>query len=242
MIVNAQGKPYSKRDGDAYVGDFRTKGYLAEALINYLTLLGWSPGDDREKMTRDELVQAFTLDRVRSAPSQMDLVKLENLNGQYLAELPAADFVELARARAAAEPWFSAAEPAFFEQVALLMQSRTKLLTGVADWSYFFTDNFDYDDKAVRKNLRKDGVAEALTVAADKLSGVDFGDLEAIEVAIHAATDACDIRQGKLNLPLRIAITGTPVGAGLYEILSLLGKERSLARLRYAAETLCRQA
>ena len=95
MIVNAQGKPFSKRDGDAYVGDFRAKGYLPEALLNYLTLLGWSPGDDREQMTSDELVAAFTLERVNSAAAQMDINKLKNLNGLYIAAIALDDFIEV---------------------------------------------------------------------------------------------------------------------------------------------------
>ncbi|MFH0898875.1 MAG: glutamate--tRNA ligase family protein, partial [bacterium] len=81
MIVNQSGKPYSKRDGDAFVGDFKEKGYLPDALFNYLSLLGWSPGDNREKMSRKEMIEAFSLDRVKSAPAQFDIVKLQNMNG-----------------------------------------------------------------------------------------------------------------------------------------------------------------
>ena len=93
MIVNQSGKPYSKRDGDAFVGDFRKKGFLPEALFNYLALLGWSPGDDREKMTREEMIEAFTLDRVKSSPAQFDTRKLLNMNGMYIAEMPFDDFL-----------------------------------------------------------------------------------------------------------------------------------------------------
>jgi len=88
MIVNQQGKPYSKRDGDAYVGDFRDKGYLPDALFNYLVLLGWSPGDDREVLAREEIAKLFTLDRVQSSPAKMDLQKLLWMNGEYMARLP----------------------------------------------------------------------------------------------------------------------------------------------------------
>ena len=88
MIVNAQGKPYSKRDGAAYVGDFRDKGYLPEALFNFLALLGWSPGGDRELMGRDEMARLFTFDRVLSSAAQFDLVKLLWMNGEYMRALP----------------------------------------------------------------------------------------------------------------------------------------------------------
>ena len=94
MIVNAQGKPYSKRDGDAYVGDFRDHGYLPEALFNFLVLLGWSPGDDREVLTRDELVPLFDTDRVLSSAAQFDLRKLEWMNGQYIRDMAPEAFRE----------------------------------------------------------------------------------------------------------------------------------------------------
>ena len=157
MIVNAQGKPYSKRDGDAFVGDFRDKGFLPEALFNYLTLLGWSPGDDREKMGRDELVAAFRLDRVQQSSAQVDLRKLQNLNGQYIAEMPFAEFVANCRAAATGRPWFAAADAGLFEQVAALLQSRTKLFADVAGWDYFFVDVPEYDAKALAKFVAKDG-------------------------------------------------------------------------------------
>jgi glutamyl-tRNA synthetase len=235
MIVNASGKPYSKRDGDAFVGDFREKGYLAEALFNYLSLLGWNPGDEREKMTREELVAAFRLDRVQQSSAQMDLTKLQNLNGQYLAALPLERFLEVVRPAAVAQPWWSAAGPARYEAVARLMQSRTKLCTDVAGWGYFFGDLPAYDEKAVRKFLGKAGVAEALEALAGALAGVDFGAAAAIEAAVAAVTVQCGIEPGRLNQPIRVAVTGCTVGAGVYETLQVLGREASLRRLGHAA-------
>ena len=92
MIVNAQGKPYSKRDGDAFVGDFQKNGFLGDALFNYLALLGWSPGDDREIMTRAELVEAFELERCQSSAAQVDLKKLSWMNYEYIRQVSELDF------------------------------------------------------------------------------------------------------------------------------------------------------
>ncbi len=231
MIVNKQGKPYSKRDGDAFVGDFRAKGFLADALFNYLTLLGWSPGDDREKMTRDELIEAFDLDRVRSVASQMDPMKLTNLNGQYLAEMPFDQFCEEAKHAIEPKPWFSDVDDAYFRKVADLMQSRTKLFTDVESWSYFFTEDFEYDEKQVRKAIQKEGMADILGLLLQNLSDVDFT-IEEVETAIHQTTDRLGLKQGKLNLPIRVAVTGTNIGAGLYETMTLLGREKSMARIQ----------
>jgi len=233
MIVNAQGKPYSKRDGDAYVGDFRAKGFLPEALFNYLALLGWSPGDDREKMTRDELVAAFTLERCKSSAAQVDLRKLADLNGQYIAALSPDTFVDMAWEAVAACPWRAAADPAFFRQVAALLQSRVKTLDQVANWGYFFVDAPEYDLKACEKAFTDPVVQKALGLVAEDLAGLAAAEFTAanIEAAIHGATGACGLGQGKLNQPLRLAVTGLTVGAGIYETMELLGRDRTLARL-----------
>jgi glutamyl-tRNA synthetase len=238
MIVNDQGKPYSKRDGDAFVGEFRDKGYLAEALFNYLTLLGWSPGDDREKLSRSELVALFSLDRVQSSAAQMDLRKLQNLNGQYLAELPPTEFLELARTHLDAHDWGTEVADEELAEVAALMQTRTKLLTDVSSWKYFFVDSPEYDEKACRKFLSKPEVVTALAELETVLDETPFLP-EAIEQAIHHATDAAGIPQGKLNQPLRVAVTGTTVGAGVYETIALIGRERVIRRLQHCRETYC---
>ncbi len=239
MIVNQAGKPYSKRDGDAFVGDFRAKGFLSQALFNYLALLGWSPGDDREKMTREEMVEAFTLERVKNSPAQMDLQKLLHLNGLYMADLPASDFMARARRVLAACPWGAQVSDADFERVCQLMQSRTKLIAQAEEWKYFFSDMPDYDDeKAVRKGLKKDGVQAALTRLVCELERGSF-DEASIERSIREVERAEGIREGKLNFAIRVATTGTATGAGLYETLALLGRERTLVRLRHAANTLC---
>jgi glutamyl-tRNA synthetase len=234
MIVNASGKPYSKRDGDAFVGDFRDKGYLPEALFNYLTLLGWNPGDEREKLSRAELQQAFSLERVQQSSAQMDAVKLLNLNGQYIADLPFAAFLAGARQAAAATAWGPGADEARLTAVARLLQSRTKLWTDVAGWGYFFTDIPAYDDKAVRKFLAKPGIPEALASLAAALGQADFATPAAIETVVAAVTTACGIEPGRLNQPIRVASTGCTVGAGVYETLSVLGRDSALRRLGHA--------
>lgn len=238
MIVNAAGKPYSKRDGDAYVGEFREKGYLPEGLFNYLTLLGWSPGDDREKLPRDTIADLFSLDRIGSAPAQLDINKLLDLNGQCMAELPLPTFLQGCRDAVRGESWAGQGDSDYFERAASLMQSRTKLFTQATDWDYFFVDELRYDEKAVRKSLQKPGVVDVLAQLRQRLSGIEF-DEATVEATIHETTTACAIPQGKLNLPIRVAVTGINVGAGLYEILALLGKDRVLRRLDHAVSRIC---
>ncbi len=231
MITNAQGKPYSKRDGDAFVGDFRAKGFLAQALFNYLSLLGWSPGDDREKMSIAELVECFTLDRVRSAPSQMDSRKLENMNGHYLAEMPAADFLVEARRVADAHDWV--VDDEYLTRIVDLMQSRAKLFTDVATWRYFVADDLEFDEKLIRKKVAKPEVKVAFEALATALESCDFTP-DGLTTTIETVHDQVELGQGKLNLPIRIATTGSNSGADLIATLSLLGKARVVARIRHA--------
>ena len=230
MIVNQHGKPYSKRDGDAYVGDFREKGFSPEALFNYLSLLGWSPGDDREKMTRQEMIEAFTLDRVKSSAALMDFRKLTNLNGQYIAELPLDEFVTAVKEVVAGNEWGGAIDDDYFRKVCELMQSRCHLLVYANDWKYFFSDDLEFEEKPVRKFLDKEGQREALAALAAKLEAIDFAELP-IEKAIREAEAEADMKEGKLNQSLRVAVTGKGSGAGIYETAALLGKDRVLTRL-----------
>lgn len=237
MIVNQQGKPYSKRDGSAFVGDFKDQGYLAEALFNYLALLGWSPGDDREKMTRSEMCEAFTLSRIKSGPAQMDLKKLTHMNQLYVSDLSAADFMRKITEVLSSEDWFNSAPEEQRSRVASLMQSRTHLFTYAREWKYFFSDDISYDQKSVSKFLAKPGVADALRELCKELESANFSEQD-MEAAIRRVENDRGIPQGKLNQPVRIALTGTPQGAGLYETMSHLGRNRVLAGLKHAADVL----
>ncbi|MCH2209111.1 MAG: glutamate--tRNA ligase [Lentisphaerales bacterium] len=240
MIVNASGKPYSKRDGDAFVGDFRTKGYLPEALFNYLLLLGWSPGENTEKVTKEEAIAAFNVAKVKSTAAQMDIAKLTNLNGQYLAEKPTDEFVALIKKYIADYDWYKE-DDAYLTQVAALMTVRTKLATDVADWKYFYTEGVEQveGDKNVRKTLKKEGMTDNLNAVAEALEAVTDWNPEAIEAAVSAVSEAKFENAGRLNKPVRMAVTAAGGGADLYPPLSLIGKERVIARLKTCADRDC---
>lgn len=234
MIVNSEGKPFSKRDGDAFVGDFREKGYLPQALFNYLSLLGWSPGDDREKMTRDEMVEAFMLERVKSSAAQFDYSKLQNMNGMYIAEMSPADFVQWA-SRYAAAAGLDPASP-LFRTVAELMQSRTRNAESLADWKYFFSDELAYNDKPIKKQLKNQDVRDGLTAYKNALATLTGYTPELVEQSIRTVEAAAGLDEGKLNQPLRLAASGTNSGADLYPTMALIGKEKMSARI----DALCR--
>ena len=236
MIVNNQGKPYSKRDGAAFVGEFKEQGYLPEALFNFLVLLGWAPGDDREIMTRAEMVEAFTLDRCKSSAARCDMKKLRWLNGEYIAHQPREAFKRefLARMAAAGLP----ATPLSGDLDAVLdpVQPRTKTYADIpGNCAFFFTDDLAFDEAAVQKRLRPAGTAALLREMADVFAALPAFDVAALEQTVHAKGEALG-GLGAVVHPLRVAVSGVAEGPGLFEMLAIIGRERVCARLRKAAE------
>ncbi|HEY5621098.1 MAG TPA: glutamate--tRNA ligase [Pontiella sp.] len=235
MIVNAQGKPYSKRDGDAFVGDFRAKGFLGDALFNYLALLGWSPGDDREIMTRDEMVEAFSLDRCQSSAAQVDLKKLTWMNGEYMLKLPeeefeAAAFAELEKAGIDAEPEYAV-------RVFRLIRERVKTVADIAPMvGYFFSDEFQYDEKAVSKKLQKEGVADTLQQLRELFASLEVFDAASTDKALHEFVETSGLGFGAVMAPVRIAVSGVQSGPDLFPLLAVLGRKRVLARIDQTKE------
>ena len=231
MIVNQSGKPYSKRDGDAFVGDFREKGFQAAALFNYLTLLGWNPGDEREKMTKEELIEAFSLDRVKSAPAQMDIKKLTSLNASCLAEMEITAFIAEVTRTLEGQEWFAGVDSQYLKKVAQLMQPRTSLFSDSMGWNYFFTENFEYDAKAYKKNVTKgDNIANLKALAAN-IEALEELTEQSLEATVVKTVAELEVGEFKLHQPLRMVMTGVTSGAGVFEIAALLGKAEVLKRI-----------
>ena len=239
MIVNNAGKPYSKRDGSAFVGEFRELGYLPETLFNYLALLGWAPGDDRELMTRAEMVEAFDFAKCKASPARFDMKKLTWMNGEYIARQPReayeAEFDKrLAAAGLSAEP-LNGHRSELLDQI----QPRTKTYADLpGNCRYFFEEAYPFDEKAVAKRLKPEGTAELLEEIAAELEALPAFSIEAMEACIRAMGEAKGSGMGPLVHPIRVAVSGKTEGPGLFEMLWLLGRERSLSRLRTVAERL----
>lgn len=236
MIVNNMGKPYSKRDGAAFVGEFREQGYLPETLFNFLLLLGWAPGDDREVMTRDEMIEAFSLERCKSSPSRFDMKKLRWMNGEYIAKQPKEQFkAELvARLKAAGLPEQSLNGD--LDAVIVPVQPRTKVYTELpANCIYFFTEEYPFDEAAVAKRLKQPGVRELLEEMAARFEALEDFTEESTEAIVRQKSEELG-GMGPVVHPIRVAVSGITEGPGLFELLVLVGKERVVARLRKAAE------
>jgi glutamyl-tRNA synthetase len=232
MIVNQSGKPYSKRDGDAYVGDFKSKGFLPDALFNYLALLGWAPGDDREKMSKDELKTAFSIDRIKSSPAKFDIQKLLNMNGLYIAEMKPGDFAKIAKEFIPPE-WESGGkiDERRFSEISLFMQSRTKTFSQVPEWKYFFYDTFKINEKELVKVLSKTGVKEALRIFAENIEKMEDPSAEAIETAMRHTEESVRLDKGRINQSIRLAATGMSAGPGLAETIKMIGTKKTAKRI-----------
>ena len=236
MIVNQQGKPYSKRDGAAFVGEFREQGYLPEALFNYLLLLGWNPGDDREVLSRDEMIRLFELEKVHVTAAMFDLKKLQWMNGEYIKRLPRDVFEAELRNRVEAA---SLSIPVDFNMPALIdqMQVRTKFLSDMpANIVYFFTDDYPYDEKSVEKRLKKDGVKDTLLDLVERFSSVEEWSAVALEAVVKSLSQGGGM--GPWVHPIRVAVSGRMDGPGLFEMLEILGRDKTLLRLKKTADML----
>jgi len=255
MIVNQQGKPYSKRDGAAFVGEYRDEGYLPEALFNYLLLLGWNPGDDREVLTREEMVELFELEKVHVTAAMFDPKKLAWMNGEYVKKIPAGEFRDM-MVRSASEGGSpagtdgeyavalrpdirSAAERiAWWDYLAGQVQVRTKFLKDIPGAiRCFVSDDFPFDEKAVEKRLKKPGAKELLLDLVERFSKVEDWTAPVLEAVVKELSQGNGM--GPWVHPVRVAVSGRGEGIGLFEMLQLLGRDVTLSRLRRAAETKC---
>lgn len=236
MIVNQQGKPYSKRDGAAFVGEFRDAGYLPDALFNYLLLLGWNPGDDREVLAKNEMIKLFDLEKVHVTAAKFDMKKLQWMNGEYIKQLPKDVFkAELIKS---VEAIGLKTDGVDLDYLVDQLQIRTKFLGDMpANCKYFFTDDYEFDPKAVEKRLAKEGVKEILLDLVERFSKVEDWRCETLENMVKELSQGNGM--GPWVHPIRVAVSGRMEGPGLFEMLQLLGKERTLKRLATAAMERC---
>ncbi|MBQ2977736.1 MAG: glutamate--tRNA ligase [Clostridia bacterium] len=238
VMRDAQHK-LSKRDGDAYYSDFIDKGYLKDALINYLALVGWNPGDDREFFTMDELVEAFDIHRLNNSPGIFDVTKLTWMNAQYIAKMDFEEYLKMAT------PWFDkvlAGKNMDYRRLAELMQGRTEVFNRIPDMVSFLAEMPEYDNELYFHKKMKCDEAVAKENIALMLPVIE-NITEWTEQNLHDTVMAAIAESGKKNgavlWPLRIAISGlanTPGGA--FEIAYLLGRDETLRRLKNALERL----
>jgi glutamyl-tRNA synthetase len=232
LILGTDKKRLSKRHGATSVMEYAKRGYLPEAMVNFLALLGWSPGaGDRELFTADELKEVFDLRGISGGNAVFNTEKLDWFNQQHMLRLSP---VELGRR---VKPFLAGAglwsdgllqeRHAWFFAVLELLKVRAKRLDEYATLGrFFFTDDLEWDDAAVKKHVAAHGAAENLTAAAAAFAELETFDPGSIEAAVRGVAEARGVKAGTLIHALRVALTGKTVSPGLFEVASLLGRDR----------------
>lgn len=236
MILGEDGSRMSKRHGATSVMDYRTKGYLPEALVNFIALLGWSPGNDQELMTRQEMIEMFTLKRVNKTSARFDYTKLDWMNSKYIQDLPVEKLVsELLPYIKKANLKDRIVSDEWLHKLVGLYKERFKTLPEfISLTTPFFTDEIEYEEAAVQKHLKKDN-SSLIKDAYNRLKDItDFSSIKELEECLRSITTEHSIGFGKLAQPIRVALIGKSASAGIFETLELLGKEKSLRRLECA--------
>jgi glutamyl-tRNA synthetase len=243
VIVNEQRKKLSKRRDKVALESYQEEGYLAEAMVNYLMLLGWAPGEDREIMPWSEMVPLFRIEDVNSSSAFFDEKKLRAFNGEYIRALTVDEFIERCAPWLTGEdtPWAAADfDPGVFRAVAPLAQSRVAVLSEIVpNVDFLFLAEPVEDEKSWAKAMKPGVGEEMLAAALERFADPALAwDAEALKTATEETGAGLGLKLGKAQAPVRVAVTGRTVGLPLFESLELLGRDRVLARVAAALEKL----
>jgi glutamyl-tRNA synthetase len=236
LIMGPDRKRLSKRHGATAVGEYQARGYLPEAMVNFLALLGWSPGDDREVMTRDELVAAFSLDGISGGNAVFNPEKLDWFNQQHIMQLSAsgilARIVTELRDAGLAVPPPGAPDRERVERAVDLVKPRARRLADVVpQLRPFLIDTIDIDPVAASTHLAAPDLAGHLAAWRDAAGRVEPFAAAALEAALRQVAEARGIKAGVLIHATRVAVTGQAVSPGLFDVLEVAGRDRVLRRL-----------
>ncbi len=246
MILGADRTKLSKRHGAVSITEYREQGYLPEAMVNFLALLGWSLDDRTEIISRQELIDNFSLERVSRVAAVFNRDKLNWMNGVYIRSLTAEEFFE------AVEPYLmtdgSAAEALisneqYVRDVLPLIQERARTLTEVAELAqFFFSEGLDYaPNLLIGKDMSRESTARALEAARQRLEKLEVFDAESLEAVLRPLAAELGLKTGQLFGALRVATTGRTAAPPLFQTMAVLGKERCLRRIEAALARLGKQ-
>jgi glutamyl-tRNA synthetase len=239
LILGPDKKRLSKRHGATSVMEYPRLGYVPEAMVNFLALLGWSPGDDQELFTRDELVSRFTLEGISGGNAVFNPEKLDWFNQQHIARLSAVELAARLQPRLEAagmwKPEFESAGREWLARVIELLKPRVKRLDDFVEGAVpFLRDAVERDPDAVRKHLAKPGLAGPLEALRDAISTATPFDAATLDVTLRQLADSRGLKAAALIHATRVAVTGRSASPGLFEVLELLGRERTIERLSSA--------
>jgi len=243
MIMGEDHAKLSKRHGAASVMEYRKMGYIPEALVNYIAHLGWSSGSNREIFSIEEIAKEFTLDKISKHAAVFNMEKLNWFNSEYLKKMPIdsltkmllpflreANYIEKGES-------LSPAKNEYIKEVLKLMQGRINNFSQFIDYAdYFFIDKINIEPQAFDSVLNKEGVPGILQVLEEKLSVIKCWDEESIENVVRKVASSLQIKGGQIIHPTRVALSGKKVGPGLFELMVVLGQDKTVKRLKKAIE------
>jgi glutamyl-tRNA synthetase len=243
MIMGSDHARLSKRHGATSVMEYKKMGYMPEAVVNYIAHLGWSSGDEREIFPKDELIKEFSLDKISKHAAVFSMEKLNWFNGEYLKKmsvdsltkmllpfLEEANFIKK-------EKDLSPIKNEYIKEVAKLMKGRFRNFSQFIDYAdYFFVDKINIEPQAFQSVLNKEGVPDILLSLQEKLSSLKCWDEENIENAVREVASSLQIKGGQIIHPTRVVLSGKKVGPGLFELMLVLGQNKTIKRLKEAIE------
>lgn len=239
LLLNPDKSKLSKRQGDVAVEDYRDKGYLKEALVNFVALLGWTAGDDQEFYYLNELVEKFSLERVNKAGAVFNVEKLNWLNAEHLRKKSKEELISLLKEEIAGSEY---KEIAFTDELlGRIIDSMLERVSFVKEFltkaEYLFRDFSSFEEETVKKRWKEDS-SPLLSKFAEKIKAVENPVKEDYEHALHQVAGENSVGNGKIIHPLRLAVSGVGAGPGVFDICSIIGKEKVLNRISHAIEIL----
>ena len=233
LILGEEGGRLSKRTGATAISDYRKMGYLSEALVNYLLLLSWAPGENREVIDINQAISLFDISDVNKTAAAFDMKKLDWMNNQYLKKASAQTLAEQLVPLLIEKGYISEDnfDREYLISLVKLFQGRLSVLNDFPDWAdFFFVNEIKIDPQAREKFLNQD-LSKEFTLFIERLEALDKFDLVSIEASFREAVKELRIEAKILIHPIRVALTGKTVGPGLFEVIYYLGKARTKERL-----------
>jgi glutamyl-tRNA synthetase/nondiscriminating glutamyl-tRNA synthetase len=244
MIMGSDHTRLSKRHGATSVMEYKEIGYIPEAVVNYIAHLGWSSGDEREIFSLEELVKEFSLDKISKHAAVFSIDKLNWFNSEYLKKRSVDSLVKmvvpfLKKANYIKEENLSPVKLEWLKEIIKLMQGRFKNFSQFIDYAdYFFVDKIDIEPQAFQSVLNKEGISDILKALKEELAVLKCWDEKSIEDIVRKIASSLQIKGGKIIHPIRVALTGKKIGPGLFELIVVLGQEKTIQRLEEAIEKL----
>lgn len=233
LILNPNGSKMSKRDVGASIGDYIEQGYIAEALKNYLCLLGWSPKDNREVIDIKDVVEKFDLDQVNRSNARFDINKLYWMNGEYWRAMNPAQFIAFSKDFLKHHGKLPTnVDTAYFDGALTIIHEKIKIGRDLLTWiEPFMNEEFAYDPQGVAKVLQDPQAEEIIAALRERFANLSTFTTVETEAALKKLAEERGVKAGALVHPCRMAVSGVQVGPSLYHMLEVLGKDRVLRRI-----------